>query len=165
MLSTEPFTVTSAAYVRRMMKRLISRFTIPAVIAILGLLLLGVAVDAAFIIVALIAIFILVPTAMMFVYYLYALKPRTVMLSAGDVTVGTDDREVTVKVSRPEREDYIFTIPLADIREISPGNPFDIIVYGKQPDQFLLIDRNAFADDSARIQFHNHIFDRIPKNR
>lgn len=136
---------------------------VPIAGVLLALAAAAVTIDAAFLIVALIAVFILVPTMLMFVYYLYALKPRTVMLGAGDTEVVIHDNELGVKVSRPERPDYTFGIPIADIREITPGSPYDAIVYGEQPDQFILIDNRAFTDSCARIQFHNYIFDRISK--
>ena len=145
------------------MTRWASRFAPALVVAFMALLILGIAVNAAFLIVALIFLFILLPTALMFVYYLYALKPRTVMLSAGDTTISVDGDKLTVDVQRPEAPAFSFEIPVDRIREIMPGNPYDIIIYGKNPDQFILIDKNAFPLQADRIQFHNYIYDKITK--
>lgn len=158
-----PYHVPASAYIRRIMTRWTSRFAPALVVAFMALLILGIAVNAAFLIVALIFLFILAPTALMFVYYLYALKPRTVMLSAGDTAISVDGEKLTVDVQRPEASTFSFEIPVDEIREITPGNPYDIIIYGKNPDQFILIDKNAFPSQADRIQFHNYIYDKITK--
>lgn len=150
---------------RRIMKSCIARLSLPVAVALLALAVLAAAVDAAFLIVALIVIFILAPTVMMFAYYMYALKPDVVMLGSGDVRVVAGTDCVTATVEREERNDYTISIPYSQLREIMPGDPHDIIVYGSRPDQAILIDKDAFADNAARIQFHNYIFDKIAKNK
>lgn len=150
---------------RRMMKSCIARLSLPLAAVLLALAVLAATVDAAFLIVALIVIFILAPTVMMFTYYMYALKPDVVMLGSGEVRVVAGSDCVTVTVEHEDRQDYTISIPYGQLREITPGEPHDIIIYGSRPDQMILIDRNAFADNAARIQFHNYIFDKIAKNK
>lgn len=150
---------------RRIIRGCILRVSLPIAIVLFALVLLGATVNAAFLIVALIVVFILVPTVMMFAYYMYALKQNIVMLGSGAVQVQAGSDSVEIIVSREERPDYTFTISYSQLREITPGDPFDVIVYGKRPDEFILIDKNAFANNADRIQFHNYIFDKIAKNK
>ena len=148
------------------MKRWFSRYLLLFLTALAAFAVLGFAVDAAFFIVALIFIFIISPTALMIVYYYYGLMPRIVMLSSFPVTVSLklSSDSVTVRTVHEDRPPYEFTIPIARIREINPGDTFDSIVYDSSPSGFVLIDKNAFPSDSSRIQFHNYIFDKIQVN-
>lgn len=165
-ISTEPFRISSATYIRRIMKRWFSRYLLLFLTALAAFAVLGFAVDAAFFIVALIFIFIISPTALMIVYYYYGLMPRIVMMSSFPVTVSLElsSDSVTVRTVPEDRPPYEFAIPIARIREITPGDTFDSIVYGSSPSGFVLIDKNAFPSDSSRIQFHNYIFDKIQVN-
>ena len=165
-ISTEPFRISSTAYIRRIMKRWFSRYLLLFLTALAAFAVMGFAVDAAFFIVALIFIFIISPTALMIVYYYYGLMPRIVMLSSFPVTVSLklSSDSVTVRTVPEDRPPYEFTIPIARIREINPGDTFDSIVYDSSPSGFVLIDKNAFPSDSSRIQFHNYIFDKIQVN-
>ena len=165
-ISTEPFRISSTAYIRRIMKRWFSRYLLLFLTALAAFAVMGFAVDAAFFIVALIFIFIISPTALMIVYYYYGLMPRIVMLSSFPVTVSLklSSDSVTVRTVPEDRPPYEFTIPIARIREINPGDTFDSIVYDSTPSGFVLIDKNAFPSDSSRIQFHNYIFDKIQVN-
>lgn len=203
-LSTGPFHVTATSYVRRILTRWSYRYIAPLSAVFLSLVILGAVVNVAFFIVALMYLFIIVPTAMMFVYYYYALNPRIALLSAYNTTIALDtatdsiiatltppvnepdddDENANIKsgergdadnkgkvdvdmrhgaTDRPARQ---FSIPICDVTDIAPGSPFDIIVYGNKPDHIVLIDKEAFADKTSRIQFHNYIFDRIhqPEN-
>lgn len=193
-LSTGPFHVTATSYVRRILTRWSYRYIAPLSAVFLSLVILGAVVNVAFFIVALMYLFIIVPTAMMFVYYYYALNPRIALLSAYDTTIAIDTATDSIIATltppmydtdaegrsdgdrrsddadgrhgandRPARQ---FSIPICDVTDIAPGSPFDIIVYGNKPDHIVLIDKEAFADKTSRIQFHNYIFDRIhqPEN-
>lgn len=203
-LSTGPFHVTATSYVRCILTRWSYRYIAPLSALFLSLVILGAVVNVAFFIVALMYLFIIVPTAMMFVYYYYALNPRIALLSAYDTTIALDtatdsiiatltppinepdddDENANIKsgergdadnkgkvdadmrhgaTDRPTRQ---FSIPICDVTDIAPGSPFDIIVYGNKPDHIVLIDKEAFADKTSRIQFHNYIFDKIhqPEN-
>lgn len=148
------------------MKRWFSRYLLLFLTALAAFAVMGFAVDAAFFIVALIFIFIISPTALMIVYYYYGLTPRIVMLSTAPVTLSLDipTDSVTVKVIPDDRPSHVFAIPIARIREITPGDPFDTIVCDSSPAGFVLIDKNAFPSPTSRIQFHNYIFDKIQVN-
>lgn len=145
------------------MKRWLSRYILIFLATLMAFVILGAAVNPAFFIVALIFIFIVMPTALMFVYYFYGLTPRIVMLSAGVVTLSVCGDTLHVGISLEDREPKQLDIPLSQIREITPGNPHDTIICGPNPADLILIDKNAFPSQSARIQFHNYIFDYIQK--
>lgn len=187
-LSTSPFHVTATSYVRRILTRWSYRYIAPLSAVFLSLVILGAVVNVAFFIVALMYLFIIVPTAMMFVYYYYALNPRIALLSAYDTTIALDTATdsiiatLTPPINEPDddgrssdadtrhgandRPTRQFSIPICDVTDIAPGDTFDIIVYGNKPDHIVLIDKEAFADKTSRIQFHNYIFDKIhqPEN-
>lgn len=160
-LTTTPFRISSDTYIRRIIRRWLARYILPLIATLATLVVLGIAVNPAFFIVALIFIFIVAPTALMFVYYFYGLTPRIVMLSTGLVTVSADESAVTADISFDDRPSRKFTIPLSGIREITPGDSIDTIVCGSGPGDILLLDKNAFASQAARIRFHNYIFDSI----
>ena len=186
-LSTGTFHVTATSYIRRILTRWSYRYIAPLSAVFLTLVILGAVVNVAFFIVALMYLFIIVPTAMMFVYYYYALNPRIALLSAYDTTIALDTATdsiiatLTPPINEPDddgdsadadkghandRPARQFSIPICDVTDIAPGSPFDIIVYGNKPDHIVLIDKEAFADKASRIQFHNYIFDKIhqPEN-
>ena len=147
------------------MRRWLNR-RLPVFLAALALFaVLGFATDAAFFIVALIFIFIISPTALMIVYYYYGLTPRTVMLSSYPVTlsIDSDTRSVIADIIPDDRPPRQFSIPICQVREITPGDSLDVIVYGSAPGDTLLIDKRAFPSQSDRIRFHNFIFDNIQK--
>ncbi len=164
LLTTAPFTVSSTTYIRRIMKRWLSRYAFIFAVTLAAFIILGAMVNPAFFIVALIFIFIVMPTAMMFVYYYYGLAPRTVMLSAGEVTAALHEDKVDFEIYRDDALCHSFSIPIATVREITPGKVVDTIIYGTHPGDLVLIDKNAFADRTSRIRFHNYIFDNIQKN-
>lgn len=145
------------AILRRWLMRYIWIFT-----AIFGVLvILGGTVNIAFLVVALMFLFILTPTALMFVYYQYALKPKVVMLTVGDTVVALKKDKLTVCITREEGAPYAFEIPLTEVMSITPEDPNDVLIYGKESDKILLIDKNSFGDETERVNFHNYIFDRI----
>lgn len=148
------------------MKRWFSRYLLLFLTALAAFAVMGFAVDAAFFIVALIFIFIISPTALMIVYYYYGLTPRIVMLSTAPVTLSLDipADSVIISVTPDDRPSHQFAIPITQIREITPGDPFDTIICDSSPAGFILIDKNSFSSPSARIQFHNYIFDKIQVN-
>lgn len=162
-LSTEPFKISASTYIRRIMKRWLSRYMLILLAALVTFVILGYAVNTAFFIVALIFIFIGMPTVLMFAYYFYGLTPRIVMLSAGTATLTISADTLHISITLEDKAPQQFSIPLSQIREITPGNPHDIIICGPTPADLILIDKNAFASRSARIQFHNYIFDNIQK--
>lgn len=146
------------------MKRWFNRYLFLLSAGLIILLLLGILVDIAFLIVALMAIFIVIPTRLMFVYYFYALNPRIVMLSTGDTTIALYPDHIAFLVTREERAPYQFKIQLSEIKSITPGDILDTIMYGNRLDEFILIDKTAFSSTSERFQFHNYIFDYIQQN-
>ena len=163
LLTTSKFRISPATYIRRIIKRWFNRYLLVLAALTTAFIILGTAVNPAFFIVALIFLFIIAPTALMFVYYYYGLMPRTVMLSAGDTAVTLYPDNIAIEVLRENAPPYSFSIPVKSVREIIPGDVHDVIVYGKNPGDIVLIDKNAFPDQPSRIKFHNYIFDNIQK--
>lgn len=159
LLSTNPFKTSPTTYIRRIMKRWFNRYLFVLIAAIVALAVLGIICNPAFFIVALMAVFIIIPTALMFIYYFYALNPRIVMLSAGETTISLAPDTLFFDISLEERQPYKFQIPLSQIKSITPGEHLDTIIYGEKLDGIILIDKNAFPSPPQRIQFHNYIFD------
>lgn len=164
LLSTNSFAISSTTYVRRILKRWTSRHIFLLASAIVILLSLGIIINIAFLIVALMVIFIIIPTGLMFVYYFYALNPRIVMLSSGETTISLNHNHISTIVTHEERTPYEFQIQLSDVKSITPGELFDTIIYGNRLDEFILIDKKAFLSQTQRFQFHNYIFDYIQHN-
>ncbi|MBD5259074.1 MAG: hypothetical protein HDS52_10420 [Barnesiella sp.] len=164
LLTTSRFRIIPDTYIRRIMKRWVSRHA--AILAILPALLivLALTVNPLFLVVALMLAVVTVPAIMMLVYCNYGLMPRIVMMTAGDVGVTLFPDRIDIDVEREEAPGYSFSIPLSEVREITPGDPYDIIVNGPRPGDIVLIDHRAFPDRETRIRFHNYIFDNIQVN-
>ncbi|MDE6346732.1 MAG: hypothetical protein K2L55_08690 [Muribaculaceae bacterium] len=164
-LSTTPFSISSATYIQRIIRRWLNRWMLIFLAALATFAVLGFASDATFFIVAVISIFTIPPTSRMIVYYYYGLTPRIVMLSSFPVSLSIDTSNacVIVNITPDDRPPRQFTVPFSAIKEITPGDTLDTIVYGNSPGDILLIDKKAFPSQSIRIQFHNYIFDNIQK--
>lgn len=160
-METLSFKIGRKEYVSAILHRWLMRNIWIFVGVFVALIILGSTVNAAFLIVALMFVFILTPTALMFVYYQYALKPKIVMLTVGDTTVAVSHDRLIVNITREEGVPYCFEIPLVEVTSITPEEPNDIVIYGNEPDKILLIDRNSFRNETERVNFHNFIFDRI----
>lgn len=159
LLATNPFNISPTTYIRRIMKRWFNRYLYLLTAAIVLLAALGFICNPAFFIVALMTVFIIIPTAMMFVYYFYALNPRIAMLSSGATTISLNHDHISFDISREECPPFQFQIPLSQVKTITPGDTLDTIIYGNTLDGIILIDKNAFPSPQQRIQFHNYIFD------
>lgn len=146
------------------MKRWFCRHIYLLAAAIVILLSLGIIINIAYLIVAMMGIFIIIPTVLMFVYYFYALNPRIVMLSSGDTTISLNHDHISALITHEERPPYKFQIQLSEIKSITPGDILDTIIYGNRLDQLILIDKTAFSSTTERFQFHNYIFDYIQQN-
>lgn len=162
---TTCYSISPSIYIRRIISRWLRRYALPFIAVLAIFSYFGVTVNPAFFIVALIFIFIIAPTILMIVYYNYALTPRIVQLSHGEVSLSIADDSVLVTITGYDRPDRQFAISIHSIKEITPGDQTDTIVYGSRPDQFILIDKNAFPSQPDRIKFHNYIFDKITKNQ
>ena len=181
-VETSRFRIPSRETVSALAMRYGTPWIIAVSVCVLVSVVLGIAWDPRFYIIALIVIFLLLPPAAAFLYFIHGLRPATVLNSV-DHTVGIEGDQLVVTVwppkarpsgsrefdpvaererqTRPEQDDTPRRVkfPLSFIRPYSVGlSTVTLPLYdGRKPLGFLILPLSAFPTAKAMQSFLDNI--------
>lgn len=165
-LKSDIFSTEPSAYIREIVVRWFARNIWWFVAVIAACIVLAFSVDTAFIIVASMIVFIVVPFVLAFVYYGYGLRPSSTRWFLPRVLeVGDDGLRISYmpdeRFKQLPADEFI---AINRVTGLKIGERMDVVYLGSDYDDFLIVSAAAFGSDSMRAQFHEYIYQSIQRN-
>lgn len=166
-MQSDIFRTEPSAYIKEIVYQWFARNIWWFVALIAVCLVLAFTVDTAFIFVASMIVFIVIPFVLAFVYFGYGLRPsssRWFLPRRLEVT----DTGLSIHYMPDERFKRLPSdefMPIARVAGLKIGERNDVVYLGHSYDEFLIVSADAFAPDSdRREQFHEYIYQSIQRN-
>lgn len=165
-LKSDIFRTEPSAYIKEIVVRWFARNIWLFLLLVVACIILAFSVDTAFIVVAAMIVFIVIPFVIAFVYYGYGLRPSSTRWFLPRV-LEVADYGLSIIYKPDERFKQLPPdefIPIDCVTGLKIGNRFDIVYVGRGYDDFLIVAADAFASESERAQFHEFIYQSIQRN-